>query len=364
MQKALADLDRAVAIITGPAYLNEETHKFARMMQTKPQSEEEAFRLIKEIFGIDFAALGDAEKAAWGQRYEQAVKVLNNVAQVYWKRSQVRYEAGDATGAENDRLAACNACEAPELGIVDKSSNIVIDSDFCKPARAFHPFPSRKALAAFQNLKLGQRAYGKMRREIAINHLSRAIALDSRLVEAYIVRAHVYMYVDPSDCDRAIADFSSALDIEPNNAQALYERGLTYFKLGKDRNWERDPDGARRHWAAAEADFTRVLTLDENHWKNDARIQRAKVYESLGRFASAADDYAAAIEATGIYEHFLDKAQVLKLAGDHAAAIRAIDEYLAAARAALTQYGEAGDSYLSDKIAEAEAMKKELAGPN
>ena len=63
LQKALADLDRAVEIITGPAYLNEETRKFARLSRERPQSEQEAFRVFRDIFGIDFAALGEEEKS-------------------------------------------------------------------------------------------------------------------------------------------------------------------------------------------------------------------------------------------------------------------------------------------------------------
>lgn len=162
--------------------------------------------------------------------------MLNNVAQVYWKRSQVRYEAGDARGAEQDRLAACPVQEG---GIVDASSGIIIDADFCTPGRAYQPFPSRDAVAAFQSFKLGVRAFGKMRKDMAINHLSRAIELNPRLVDAYKMRALAHRDIDPSDCDRAIADFSSAIEIDPKDAQALYERGLTYFKRGKEPGLEK-----------------------------------------------------------------------------------------------------------------------------
>ncbi len=369
LQHALADLDRAVEIVTSPPYFTQDTEKFARLMSEQPKSQQEAAELLKKIFGIDFSALDAEQRAAWGKRFQQAEKVLNSAAQVYWKRAQVRYEAGDAAGAEEDRTAACGSVADPDRGIVDDTTHIVVDADFCKAGRAFRPFATANALAAFQSLKLGERAYGKSRKEAALRHLNRAVELDPRLTAAYLKRAQVYRDIDPPDVGRAIADYSTALEIDPKNAQALLDRGTAYFDLGVDREYKNDPAGSKRLLKAAEADFTRLLaladadlkTFNDSLLKNDARTDRARLYEFMKRYAAAADDYAAAAAKTENYAYFLDQAKALELAGDRPGAVRAIDSYLKEARAALERAG-GKDSALAEDIAKAEAQRKKLAG--
>lgn len=369
LQRALADLDRAVAIITAPPYFTEDTEKYARLLRERPTSEQEVVKRLKEVYGVDLHALNDKEKEALGRRFQQAEKVLNNAAQVYWKRAGVRYEAGDTAGAEQDRTAACSSVQDPDGGIVDHLTLQVIDSDFCAPGRAYRPFASPNALAAFQSLKLGERAYGKMRKESALRHLSRAIERDPHLTAAYVKRGQTHQYVDPPDLERAIADYSAALAIDPKDCQALSERGKLYFYLGRDRLRGNDPAKANRFLASAESDLNRLLALSDadlktaydRYLKTDARVERARLYRFTERFAAAADDFGAAAGETENFGYFLDQAKALESAGDRAGAVRAIDAYLDAARASLENNG-GEDRALAEDIAKAEAKKKVLAG--
>ena len=369
LQRALSDMDRAVEIITSPPYFTEVTEKYALLMRERPTSEQAVVERLKEVFGVDLNALNDKEKEALGRRFQKAEKVLNNAAQVYWKRAGVRYEAGDAAGAEKDRAAACSCVQDPDHGIVDHLTLTVIDSDFCKPGRAYRPFASPNALAAFQSLKLGERAYGKMRKESALRHLSRAIELDPRLTAAYIKRGQSYQYIDPPDVDRAIADYSAALAIDPKDCRALSERGKLYFYSVRDQTPGKDPEKTKRFLASAEADFNQLLALSDDdlksaydrYLKKEARVSRARLYKFEKRFAAAADDYGAAAKETENFSYFLDQAKALESAGDRAGAVRAIDAYLEAARASLENNG-GEDSALAEDIAKAEAKRRKLTG--
>lgn len=96
---------------------------------------------------------------------------------------------------------------------------------------------------------------------------------------------------------------------------------------------------------------------------DQALLQRGRAYETQGRLMLAASDYDTLARRENMYnfDHFLDKARVLESDAKLSAAISALDEYLAAAQTELVQRGEIGDSYLSEKIAQTETKKKELA---
>ncbi len=77
------------------------------------------------------------------------------------------------------------------------------------------------------------------RYKAAVEDFSRAIALDNRLSEAFAFRASAYRYLD--DLNAARADIERALTIDPDNMQALLERGIIRRLMGDDA-------GAREDW--------------------------------------------------------------------------------------------------------------------
>lgn len=70
------------------------------------------------------------------------------------------------------------------------------------------------------------------------------------LAEAYYNRGNTHATLN--EYDRAIADYTQAITIDPNLVQAYNKRGLTYHKLGR--------------YEEALADYTQAIHTVENGW--------------------------------------------------------------------------------------------------
>jgi tetratricopeptide (TPR) repeat protein len=358
--RALEDLNRAVSIIRSPAYMTGDVKKVAATMKLKPRNDQEGVRLVKEIWGVNFLDMNPAEQKAFRARMDSANQVLKNVTLVYWKRSQILYEAGDVQAAEKDRAAVCEWIGDEMLTY---ASGIVADADICTPKGVYRPFGTPQKLQAYQWFRRGQRLSAKDRYSEAIVQLGRALELDSDLAGAYIARAFAYEHSKPPLFAEAIADFTQAIRIEPANSRILYERGLAFWARSKDKEWNGDEKGAAEDRSFAEKDFSKVIKLknDDIH-RNLAFVQRGRVYQAGGRYAPAAKDYDSAARFHGNIEMFLDKARVLEMAGTPGDAVRALDEYIAAVKKRIAETG-GGDADLEQKIADARAEKKRLKQP-
>jgi len=363
LQKALNDLDKAVAIITGPLYMTAESNKFARLFAVDPQTkQEDAFRIFEDIFGFDFMKMSEIEKKEFSDRCEKAQKHHKNVGLVYWKRAQIYYEAGDVAAAEKDRKRACELNAYGE-SICD-AGGMIIARDACTPRGAFLPFPSNDGLAAYQFFMHGRRLFARNKYAEAIVQFSRALELDRSIVQAYIMRGMAYGFDSPPSLDMTIADFSAAIELDPANVQALYERGRAYWARANNKAWKRDIQGAMQDRIAAGEDFTTTIKLPYTLYTGSALSMRAKVFETQNQLELASRDYEAAAREDGSPQWFLDAVRVLERAGKNGEAMKILDEYLTALRKELAEKGEAGDAFLSKKIAEAEARERKLSRPN
>lgn len=361
---ALSDLDRAVATITAPVYLTKEVKKFARLLSAKPSSEQEAIDLVRTNFGFDFTQMDEIQKNDWQARIQKSIQVTKNIVVVYWKRSLIRFEAGDVEGAEQDRQAAC-ALNGGDDNIKDTGGNI-LKMDYCTDESIFHPFVSVQGIKAYQYFKRGQRLSAKGKNVEAIKMHDQAVKQDPKLGRAYLSRGWAYLCIDPPNFEKSLTDYTTLIRLEPNNLRAIYERGLAFWMRAQDRKWRQKQADAGPDLEAAIADYTHVLTMaDDNwsddHWKTDALLQRGRAYETLKHYPLAAQDYDKVARQKGEIERFIDEARVLEMDEKISEAIFVLDEYLTAAHEDLRQKGEIGDSYLSEKIAEAEAKKKQLA---
>jgi len=86
-------------------------------------------------------------------------------------------------------------------------------------------------------------------------------------------------YIRMEDFDRAIADFSSALKLDPHNERASYYRGLAYLNKG---NFEKAAD-----------DLNRAIAL--NPERGTAFLARGLSKAELGREEEAINDFKAAV---------------------------------------------------------------------
>jgi tetratricopeptide (TPR) repeat protein len=60
----------------------------------------------------------------------------------------------------------------------------------------------------------------------AIQVFSKTVALDRNFARAYLERGRMYFAMNPSFCTEALADFTTALTLTPEDPAPYYERGL------------------------------------------------------------------------------------------------------------------------------------------
>ena len=117
----------------------------------------------------------------------------------------------------------------------------------------------------------------------AIEHYSKSIELNPRLVTAYNNRGSAYKAI--SDVDRAIADYNKAIDLNPEYAGVYYNRGIAYR--------------ARGEFDLAIEDFSKAIKLNPKY--ADAYYNRGIAYIDKGEFDLAIEDYSKAIELNPKY---------------------------------------------------------------
>ena len=123
----------------------------------------------------------------------------------------------------------------------------------------------------------------------AIADFSKAIELDPNRAEFYHARGGTYLQKD--DYDRAIADFSKAIELDPNRAGAYHDRGWTY--LLKD------------DYARAIADFSKAIELEpQGAWHYFQRGVSYRSRDTDGDLDRAIADYNKAIELDPSEEDF------------------------------------------------------------
>jgi tetratricopeptide (TPR) repeat protein len=89
----------------------------------------------------------------------------------------------------------------------------------------------------------GYSAYRKGDADKAIAQYTEAIRLDPKLTGAYYNRGFAYDKL--GEHDKAIADFSEAIRLNPRDAGAYYNRGIAYQKKGDYGRAQGDFDQAR-----------------------------------------------------------------------------------------------------------------------
>jgi tetratricopeptide (TPR) repeat protein len=117
----------------------------------------------------------------------------------------------------------------------------------------------------------------------AIADFTRAIEIDPRDV-AYLVRGNAYH--DKKEYDRAVADYSKAIDISPRNTDAYYNRGNAF--------------AAKQQYDEAIGDYSKSIEIDSRH--GDAYNGRGWAYYNKKEYDRAIADYNKQIEISPRHE--------------------------------------------------------------
>jgi len=159
------------------------------------------------------------------------------------------------------------------------------------------------------------RAYASLKKhEMAISDFSTSISLNSSDPEPYQFRGKTYVLLQQFD-DKAIQDYSSVINLSPNDASAYLNRALVYR--------DKQPDLAIQ-------DYTSAIRLNSSD--TPAYISRGAVYVDLKQFNMAIQDYSSAINLAPNYvDAYLCRAVVYSgVAGGDQQHALAIKDYTSA----------------------------------
>jgi len=105
----------------------------------------------------------------------------------------------------------------------------------------------------------GNLGSGRLAYERAVDQFTRAIQIDPQFVEAYFQRGILY-WREIQNYHRAIRDLTRVLELDAERTDVLFNRALAYQSRGD--------------YAQAIADYERFLAVDgDSNWRASAQIQ-------------------------------------------------------------------------------------------
>jgi tetratricopeptide (TPR) repeat protein len=171
--------------------------------------------------------------------------------------------------------------------------------------RTVNPVDSKQAYADGMNL------FRANRYEQATLNFSRAIDLNADFADAYRMRGRAYAAIGKPYS--AVPDFTKVASLQPKEAGVLVERGFAYLD-------EKD-------LIHAMADSTGALAL--NNKLARAYNLRATVERSMGEGARAIEDFSHAVELDPNLDNYFQRAATYQALGDHQRALADYDQALA-----------------------------------
>jgi tetratricopeptide (TPR) repeat protein len=131
--------------------------------------------------------------------------------------------------------------------------------------------------------------------EAELEDLNKAVELDPKMAKTYDERGTLYAFQLPktnNSYENAIADYTSSLEINPNDSSARWNRAILYANLRKY-------DDAIADWTTyidGDTDFSNQLDGRDKSIAG-AYFQRARIYQgNLHDYSKAVADYSAALQ--------------------------------------------------------------------
>jgi tetratricopeptide (TPR) repeat protein len=205
--------------------------------------------------------------------FTSAIELNDKLAIAYKNRGEAKQAKGDTAGAKDDLKRAGEL--DPEL----ISKEAVADSSSNRPPAATTASPSKgnlKKAEAYYESGLKKQNEGDL--DGALADYTRAIQLNPNYTEAHNNRGNIKGA--KGDREGAIADFDRAIGLDPKHKTSYNNRGVQRLE-------KRDSDGAI-------ADFNHAIELDPNYAK--AYYNRGNVKEAKGDYDGAIADFDRAIE--------------------------------------------------------------------
>ncbi len=170
----------------------------------------------------------------------------------------------------------------------------------------------------------GLEAYRTHAYDLAIAEFSEAIRLRPDYADAYSDRGIAYQ--SKGEYDKAIADYSEAIRLKPDSVNAYINRGHAYNHKG---DYDR-----------VIADFNEVIRLDPN--QASAYFNRGNAYKRKGEYDNAIADYSEAIRLNLDYAYICkaSRAHAYSQKGDYDRAIADFNEVIRLSPANAVTYND------------------------
>lgn len=141
----------------------------------------------------------------------------------------------------------------------------------------------------------------------AIADFSKAIEFNPNYADAYYARGYGYKKLENKE--KAIADYSKVIAINPKGTVAYLGRAIAYYDQGKRKE--------------AKADYDRAIELNSNY--ADAYVGRGLVYYDLQEIINAINDYSKAININPNYDiAYNNRGSAYRVQGEK---MKAINDY-------------------------------------
>lgn len=145
----------------------------------------------------------------------------------------------------------------------------------------------------------------------AILAFDRVISLKPDFADAYLMRAKAL--VADNQTDRSFRDFSTTIEMRPNDPQPLVERGKAYIEM--------------KDYQAAIADANAALALDTD--LAAAYNLRGSAVRSMGNPVGALADFNRAVNLAPNESNYYERGATYQMLGEHAQAIADFTEMIA-----------------------------------
>jgi serine/threonine protein kinase len=162
----------------------------------------------------------------------------------------------------------------------------------------------------------------------AIEQFTSAITLDPDHADAYNKRG--YAYYSKKTYNRAIQDYDKAIALDDEYTEAYRNRGLAYYANGE--------------YDAAIADYTEAIALDDEHART--YYYRGLVYSANGEYDAAIADYDEAIALDDTYaDAYTARASSYKALDNYDAAIQNYNEAITLNPESVVAYNNRARAY-------------------
>lgn len=297
------------------------------------EAEKDANRLIS-ILSNDASAYSLRGRAKYGKgKYEWALNDFNKAiekspkfAEAYNNRGNARNKLGQQGKALNDFL------KARDLGFeVDKSQ-----LDELLKLRSEGKIPSWEVAEARLHFDAGKEYYrGVGPKDKAIAEFTMAIELDPVYAAAYLYRGMAYY--NKGQLENSAADFAKFAELDPKDARLYGTRASFYRKQDKygeavndySKAIKYDPKNTENYYwrgqiymktgkhEAAILDYTKLIEISPKD--TGAYDSRAFAYMKTGQYEKAVSDYTEIIEfSTNKGEAYYNRASAYRAMGDKA----------------------------------------------